>query len=284
MALVSTMVRLLKSNKSNNPNRMRSNAWLILLLMFTAFTWPDSLPVRKNQAFSQGEELTFTVKYLFFNAAEAKMIIHDRIHYIQDKPTYKIDVFGRTLSIFKLFYVKDNWGTYLDTAKIIPYRSYRHIEEGGYRKHEIIDFDHTNNEAEVMLFDRENKEVVETKLFDIPSNVQDIVSGYYLLRTMNLNGLRKGQDISIKGFFDKKNYNLKLTYEGKERISTSIGEFDTFVFSPEMPKNKLFSGERPIKVWITDDENRIPVKIKAKLVVGALNMDISEAQGLRNPS
>ncbi len=261
---------------------MRSSAWLVILLMFSAFAWPDSLPIRKNQAFSQGEELTFTVKYLFFNAAEAKMVIHDRIHFIQDKPTYKIDIFGRTLSLFKLFYVKDNWGTYLDTAKIIPYRSYRHIEEGGYRKHEVIDFDHSNKEAEVRLFDRENKEVVETRHFDIPTNVQDIVSGYYLLRTMNLNGIEKGQDIIIKGFFDKKNYNLKLTYEGKEKISTSIGEFNTFVFSPEMPKNKLFSGERPIKVWITDDENRIPVKIKAKLVVGALNMDITEAQGLRN--
>nr|WP_232834863.1 DUF3108 domain-containing protein [Pleomorphovibrio marinus] len=248
-----------------------------------AFTWPDSQPLRKNQAFTQGEELTFTVKYLFFNAAEAKMIIHDRIHYIQEKPAYKIDVFGRTLSIFKLFYVKDNWGTYLDTAKIIPYRSYRHIEEGGYRKHEIIDFDHQNREAEVRLFDRENKELVETTQFDVPSNVQDIVSGYYLLRTMNLKGLKKGQAININGFFDKKNYNLKLIFEGKEKISTDIGEFNTFVFLPQMPKNKLFSGDYPIKVWITDDENRIPVKIKAKLVVGALNMDITEAQGLRNP-
>ncbi|WP_114748706.1 DUF3108 domain-containing protein [Pleomorphovibrio marinus] len=262
---------------------MRSSAWPIVFLVFMAFTWPDSQPLRKNQAFTQGEELTFTVKYLFFNAAEAKMIIHDRIHYIQEKPAYKIDVFGRTLSIFKLFYVKDNWGTYLDTAKIIPYRSYRHIEEGGYRKHEIIDFDHQNREAEVRLFDRENKELVETTQFDVPSNVQDIVSGYYLLRTMNLKGLKKGQAININGFFDKKNYNLKLIFEGKEKISTDIGEFNTFVFLPQMPKNKLFSGDYPIKVWITDDENRIPVKIKAKLVVGALNMDITEAQGLRNP-
>jgi len=109
------------------------------------------------------------------------------------------------------------------------------------------------------------------------------VSGFYYLRTMELSGLKKGQAITIKGFFDKKLYNIKLTFEGKERIKTKIGEFDTFIFSPTMPGNKLFSGENPVKVWITDDKNRIPIKITANLVVGSLNMDITKATGLRHP-
>jgi hypothetical protein len=66
------------------------------------------------------------------------------------------------------------------------------------------------------------------------------------------------------------------------KFITNIGSFNTFKFSPIMPENKLFSGEHPIKVWITDDKNKIPVKIKANLVVGALDMEITEARGLRN--
>lgn len=262
---------------------MQLNAKIALFLLFLSFTLPDSVPVRKNQAFTQGEELTFKVKFFIFNAAEAKMVIHDRIHYLQNRPTYKIDVYGRTLSIFRLFYVKDNWGTYLDTASIVPYRSYRHIEEGNYRKHEVIDFYHEKNEAEVKLYDREYEKVVETTSFRVPSQIQDIVSGYYLLRTMDFRGLKKGQNITIRGFFDKKIYNLNLTYEGTQQIKTNLGPYNTHIFSPQMPKNKLFSGERPIKVWITDDENRIPVRIKANLVVGSLDMEITEALGLRNP-
>lgn len=262
---------------------MQLKAKIVLFLLFLSFGFPDSQPIRKNEAFTQGEELTFKVKFLLLNAAEAKMIIHDRIHYIQNRPTYKIDVFGRTLSIFRLFYVKDNWGTYLDTANIIPYRSYRHIEEGNYRKHEVIDFHHERNEALVKLYDRENEKIVETTSFRIPSQIQDIVSGYYLLRTMDFSGLKKGQNITIRGFFDKKIYNLNLTYEGMQRLTTKIGSYNTHIFSPQMPKNKLFSGERPIKVWITDDKNRIPVRIKASLLVGSLEMEITEAIGLRNP-
>ncbi|RPA68760.1 DUF3108 domain-containing protein [Cyclobacteriaceae bacterium YHN15] len=257
---------------------------LLKSVIVTFFLWLGMLEAhaQKNTSFKNGEELTFKVSYGFLDAAEAKMIIDPQVMFIDNKPTYKIDVFGHTLGVFKLFYVKDNWGSYLDTAKIIPYQSYRHIEEGKYRKHEQVIFDHEKKNAHVRLYDRENKQLVDTKDYKVPANVQDIVSGFYFLRTMDLKKLKKGDSITLKGFFDKEVYNLKLIYSGKEAIKTKIGHFETFVFSPQMPKNKLFRGEQPVTVWITDDENKIPVKIKAKLVVGSLDMEIIDVKGLRN--
>lgn len=237
---------------------------------------------QKNIAFQNGEELTFKVSYGFLDAAEAKMMVNPYTSFVNNRPTYKIDVFGQTLGIFKLFKVNDNWGSYLDTAKMIPHQSYRHIEEGKYRKHEMVIFDHNKKNAHVRLYDRENKNLVETKDYNIPSNVQDIVSGFYLLRTMDLKKLKKGDTVTLTGFFDKEIYNLKLIYGGKESISTKIGTFDTFIFSPVMPKNKLFRGDQPVTVWISDDKNKIPLKIKAKLMVGSLDMEITEVSGLRN--
>lgn len=257
-----------------------------IFLFFTllwSITFSDVQKEEQNASYTGGEELTFKVKYLFFNAAEAKLTVSKTVYQIEGRPTYKIDVYGKTLNIFKIFYVKDNWGTYMDTARMIPYISYRHIEEGDYRKHEQINFDHQKGTATVNIFDRDNKKITETSSHDIPSKVQDIVSGFYYLRTQDLSGMEKGEAISLKGFFDKKLYNIKLIYEGKDRIETKIGEFDTFIFSPTMPGNKLFSGENPVKIWITDDKNRIPVKITASLVVGSLDMEITKAIGLRHP-
>jgi hypothetical protein len=237
---------------------------------------------QKNDAFQKGEELLFKVTFGFFDAAEAKMVVNPRISSVNNQPSYKIDVYGQTLGIFKLFKVNDNWGSYLDTAKIIPHRSYRHIEEGKYRKHEQVFFDHDKKNAKVKLYDRDNLNLVDTKDYKVPENVQDIVSGFYYLRTMNLNGLKKGDQITLTGFFDKEIYNLKLIYGGKEVINTRLGSYDTFIFSPLMPKNKIFRGEQPVTVWITDDRNKIPIKIKAKLMVGSLHMEIMDAKGLRN--
>lgn len=261
---------------------MKNHLLKSVIVAFFFLPFMQTVFAQKNSAFRHGEELTFKVSFSFLNAAEAKMQIHPNIQTMNNRPVYKIDVFGETLGVFKLFKVNDNWGSYLDTAKIIPYQAYRHIEEGSYRKHERIIFDHQAKNAHVKLYDRENKEVVDTKDYKVPANVQDIVSGFYLLRTMDLQNLKKGDMVTITGFFDKEIYNLKLLYAGKESLDTKLGKKDTFVFSPIMPKNKLFRGEKPITVWVTDDQNKIPVRVKAKLFVGSLDMEITETKGLRN--
>jgi hypothetical protein len=257
---------------------------LIKSVIVAFFSLSISMPTfgQKNTAFKNGEELVFKVSYSFLDAAEARMVVSPQISSINNKPTYKIDVYGETLGVFKLFRVNDNWGSYLDTAKIIPYQSYRHIEEGKYRKHERVIFDHEKKNAHVRLYDRENQKVVDTKDYKVPPNVQDIVSGFYLLRTMDLKKLKKGDSITLTGFFDKEIYNLKLIFEGKETVSTKMGTYPSFIFSPVIPKNKLFRGEQPITIWVSDDQNKIPVKIKAKLAVGSLDMELQEAHGLRN--
>ncbi len=237
---------------------------------------------QKNSAFQKGEELTFKVTYGFLDAAEAKMVISPKLTQMNNRPSYKVDIFGQTLGVFKLFKVNDNWGSYIDTLNIIPYQSYRHIEEGKYRKHERVIFDHQGKNAHVRLFDRENKELVESKDYPIPSNIQDIVSGFYFLRTMELRKYKAGDTVTLTGFFDKEIYNIKLIFIGRETLSTKLGDYETLVFSPIMPKNKIFRGSQPVTVWISNDKNKIPLRIKAKLMVGSLDMEITEAKGLRN--
>ena len=241
-----------------------------------------SAVAQRNTAFKGGEELTFKVSYGFLDAAEARMVIAPQVLSNNNRPTYKIDVFGQTLGVFKLFKVNDNWGTFMDTARLVPHQSYRHIEEGKYRKHERVLFDQGKRNAHVRLYDRENKNLVDSKDYSVPSNVQDIVSGFYYLRTLDLKKYKKGDIVTLTGFFDKEVYHLKLVFEGKEQVSTKIGDFNTFRFSPIIPKNKLFRGEQPVTVWISDDSNKIPLRIKARLMVGSLDMEITQASGLRN--
>ena len=82
---------------------------VFLIISLLGLTFSDMERREPNHYFAGGEELTFKVRYLFFNAAEAKMAISNTIYQIQNRPTYKIDVTGRTLNIFKIFYVNDNW-------------------------------------------------------------------------------------------------------------------------------------------------------------------------------
>ncbi len=235
-----------------------------------------------NPPFTFGEELNFEVTYGWLNLAEAKMEVSRRPANQYNDPHYKIDVFGKTRGAATIFgRVNDNWGTHLNTETLLPTLSYRHIEEGRYRKHELVHFDQTNKQARMELYERDKKTLGKSKNYKLPGQVQDLVSGFYYLRSLDLTSLVKGQTVYIRGFFDEEIYNIKLIYEGTETIDTNLGEKETYIFSPQLPPNKLFRGDSPVKVWVTADENKIPVKIKANLFLGSLNLDITTAKGLR---
>lgn len=258
-------------------------AFRALFLLFTATSLALGQNGPKNSAFTFGEELQFEVTYGWLNLAEAKLQISRRAVNEQMRPHYKIDAYGKTKGAATIFgRVNDNWGTHLDTGTLLPSLSYRHIEEGKYRKNEKVFFDQQNRKAKMEWYDRDNRTLKDSKEYKLPGQVQDLVSGFYYLRSMDLTNLKKGQSILITGFFDKEIYNLKLIFEGTEQIQTSLGLIDTYIFSPLMPQNRLFRGDYPVKVWVTKDQNKIPVKIKANLFIGSLNIDISSAKGLRN--
>lgn len=236
-----------------------------------------------NFSFDVGEKLEYRVHYGMLNAATATMVVADQIKIRNKRPCYKIDVYGRSVGVFDMITrINDNWGTYVDTAAIIPHRFYRNIEEGRYRKYEIVDFDHQNDLATTITLDKQTKEPRETKKSAVPDNVQDMVSGYYFIRTLDFSNIKEGTVISVDAFFDEERYDFKIKYLGKQSLRTRLGKFRTLVLQPVMPNNKLFSGENAITVWLSDDSNKIPLKIKANMVVGAVEIDIKKISGARN--
>ncbi len=262
---------------------MRKLPGIFFLILFLWSSSAFSQQNPDNDAFTFGEELNFEVSYGWLNLADAKLQINRRSHTQNNRPHYKIDVYGKTKGAATIFgKVNDNWGTYLDTNTVLPSLFYQNIEEGKYRKHEKVFFDQKNGKALVELYEKDNKTLKSAKEYDLPGPIQDLVSGFYYLRTLNLENMKPGEVVLIKGFFDKEIYNIKLIFEGTERLETEIGIKDTYIFSPQIPKNKLFRGEYPVKVWVTKDQNKIPVKIKANLFLGSLNFDIINAKGLRN--
>lgn len=231
--------------------------------------------VIKQSSFGLGERMEYRVHYGLINAGEAVMEADSVYHYFNGRPCYKLEVNGRSTGVFDLITtIRDVWGTYLDTAAIVPHRFYQTIEEGRYRKKEIVDFDQVNNIATAHRLDRHTGELISKANFPIPNAVQDLVSGYYYLRTMDLASMKPDHIFPVHGFFDDTTYVVQIRYLGVQRLKTKIGVFDAHVISPIMPKNKFFRGRNPIKAWISADQSKIPLKVKADLLVGAVEIDI----------
>lgn len=260
---------------------------IVLLMMLSAFVVVDnsnSYRKVKNESFAMGERLSFKVHVGPINAGYSVMSVSDTIYEINGRNCFKIDVEGSTTRFFDMFIkVRDVWGTYLDIEAILPHRFYRNIAENKYRKYEIVDFDHQNQQAVVTLLDKNTKQPKAVKPFNISAQSQDLVSGYYFLRTMDYSQFVVGDTISIPAFFDDESYNFTLIYIGQEVLKTKLGKINALVLSPLMPENSLFDGENAIQVWLSDDQNKIPLKVKAKMFVGAVEIDITEAMNIKSP-
>ncbi len=70
---------------------------------------------------------------------------------------------------------------------------------------------------------------------------------------------------------------------GKETIKSDIGKIKCIKLRPKMVVDRVFKSENAMTIWISDDLNRIPVRVKSEIAVGSLKVDLTSYKNLRNP-
>ena len=83
-------------------------------------------------------------------------------------------------------------------------------------------------------------------------------------------------------FLDSKVYPFKLRFLGREVLKTKFGKIKSMIFRPLVESGRIFKEQESVTIWITDDANRIPIKMKASLAVGSLRADLERYEGLAN--
>lgn len=258
---------------------------LFIVIILSSFTAGDKEIYHfvPNESFYKGEHLSYKVNFGIFTVGNAEMIIQDNFYKINHRECYKIDVYGKTTGLVDwVAKVDDHWGAYIDSAALVPHMSYRNIKEGNYRKNEIVRFDHRTNLIEIKVVDKKTGKFKEPNYFAAPEDVRDMLAGYLYMRTIDFKKMEKGDIFTIKAFFEDTFYELDVKYRGKDVINTPAGKFRAIKLAPIMPENELFDGEDSILAWISDDKNRIPLKVQAKMFIGSTGVELSDYNNLRN--
>jgi len=205
--------------------------------------------------FGKGEHLEYLVHYGFLNAGIASVDVDKKLYLVNKRPCYRIDVYGKsTGSLEAVTKIRDFWRSYVDTASIQTQKFYRNLLEGDYTKEETTTFSPLEQTAQI-------KDERGQRSFNTPAYVQDLVSGFYFLRTLPFEKYKKGDIIQVPGVLETDTYDLKVEFLGEEEAKCLLGKTNCYVLSPFVPENKLFRGKRPVKVFISADKNRIPIRI-----------------------
>jgi len=123
---------------------------------------------------------------------------------------------------------------------------------------------------------------INERVFDIPKYVQDLLSSFYYVRTMELGNKREGDVLTVQYFANDKVVNLNVRFEGKEEIDVPAGKFRTFVVKPGLTEG-FTTKTSDLFIWISDDDRKIPVKVKLKIVIGSLVAELVSYSGINGP-
>jgi hypothetical protein len=249
-----------------------------ILLLIAIFTAGLSYAVQQESAFKDGEWFKFKMSYSgWMKAGNATLQVKETT--LDGKPVFHVVGKGWTTGMIKWFFkVEDRYESYFDKSTILPYKFLRKIDEGGHKKNIEIEFDQANKKALVYNKKHDTKKTINTK-----PNVQDMVSTFYFLRNkLDTENLKEGDEIKLDMFFDEENYGFKLKYLGKENLDTSFGTVETLMFRPYVMAGRVFKEEESLTLWVSNDKNKIPLRIKADLAVGSLRADLEAFKGLKH--
>tara|TARA_B100000575_G_scaffold146900_1_gene117281 strand:- start:40829 stop:41620 length:792 start_codon:yes stop_codon:yes gene_type:complete len=229
------------------------------------------------EAFKSGESLEYRVHYGIFNASYASLkLSNDTLN----KNTLLASGYGKTIGLARLFFkVEDYYSSLFNSNNVDPIIFKRNIYEGGYTKNLEVEFDSILNKATVNNIKNGTIEEFKTK-----ENVQDLISSlYYLRKHFSEKNIKVGEFFNINMFYDNKNRELALKFLGKDIINTKYGKIECLKFMPATNRSRIFKGEGSITIWLTNDKNRIPIRVKADLLVGSIKADLERYSGVANP-
>ncbi|HEY5523690.1 MAG TPA: DUF3108 domain-containing protein [Desulfuromonadaceae bacterium] len=134
----------------------------------------------------------------------------------------------------------------------------------------------TNREArfdrqklEVTTIDHRNK---EEKKQAITKRTYDTLSSFFYFRTIPL---QVGTSYFIDIYDCNRLWNTEVKVLRREELVTPLGRFKTIVIHPLLKSEGIFARTGDIFIWMTDDDRRIPVLMKSKVIVGSITATLT---------
>ncbi|MBL4651391.1 MAG: DUF3108 domain-containing protein [Flavobacteriales bacterium] len=232
-----------------------------------------ALPKAKIAPFKKGEKLNYKLAYGILGGGSATIEIRNETKKLGNKTLLHIVGTGQSSSFWDAFYkVRDRYETFVEEDTFHPRLFLRDVDEGGYQFKQDYKF-------------YPEKQVVKTqdkKEYTVPTNVQDMMSAFFYARTFDFTNIKKGDIVTVQSFVDDEIFPLSIKFLGTEEVKVKSGKINCMKFTPLVQQGRIFKTEDDLTVWISNDANKIPVKAEAKILIGSVTMELTQAEGLAN--
>ena len=106
---------------------------------------------------------------------------------------------------------------------------------------------------------------------------------YFLRNFYPEKEIKVNESFDINMFFDQENYVFKLKYLGKEVVNSKFGDVSCLKFRPVVQSGRVFKEQESVTLWVSDDQNKLPIRLQADILVGSIKADIENFKNLKYP-
>ena len=224
----------------------------------------EVLPAPKNPV-RAGESLRFSVQYGVIKAGSAYLEVPEIKDY-NGHAAYSLVARAESNKFFSSVYkVRNRIESLWDKDSLYSLRYAENRREGKFRAKSEMLFDYSKGQAK---YDNGN-------VYPIPAQVQDALSSFYYTRFQSL---PVGGSIVFDYHSSRKSQPLEVKILGRERVKTPAGTFDCIAIEPILKAGGIFKNKGRLVIWITNDERRIPVLMKSKVLIGSISVVLQEAK------
>ncbi len=258
---------------------------LFILLCFQLMLFGQKNCSVENNSFKAGEQFNYKIFYnwgaIWMEAGEASFSVF--LNKLNGKNVYHFVGLGATYPKYDWFYkVRDRYESYADTATLKPIRFIRDAKEGGSYTYDDYVFNQKKNK--VYTSSKRNRKPSKLDSLSITSCTNDVMTAIFYARCLDFSKYKPKDTIPITFVLDGEIFPSYIRYLGKETIKSDLlGTVRCIKFSPNLIEGTIFKGGEGMIVWVTDDENKMPVYVETPIVVGTIKVWLYKYEGLKNP-
>jgi hypothetical protein len=265
-------------------NRFRLPGILICFVWFTQL-----LPAQTEEIpFQNGEELNYDIHYKYglvmLKAGTGNYRINTTDY--NEAVAYKSSLYFRTTSFFdKIYKIRDTLNSYSSAPDLVPLFHNRSVNEGNtHFKEELIIKKYTSDYSEVSIKRKSNNEIRFDTTFIVDNLGIDILNIFLFVRAQDYSKIKTGDSFSFSTFVGKRKNNIIIRYAGQTVLERGRNKkYKALKLNIDIAAGIFDAYKNSMEVWISDDENKIPIKMKAKLKIGAAEADLSSYKNLKKP-
>ncbi|HMM02447.1 MAG: DUF3108 domain-containing protein [Dysgonomonas sp.] len=259
---------------------------LMLLVLVSMHTQAQGKCKINNIYFQAGEEMTYDLyfKYGLIHTKAGISTLKTVAERYNNTDALKMTLMAQsTGTARKIFSLNDTLSCYL-TKDLVPLAYVKNAAEGKDYTKERVTYTYTGDKVSINTIRHKNGDFKFNETLTSHSCMYDMMSVVYYARTLNYSGMKKGETVKVDFISGKKKVNMVIEYEGIEIVEANDdNKYSCMKLTLSIMDDAFSDKKEAMKVYITNDNNRMPVRLDSKLNIGSTRAMLKSYKGNRYP-